>query len=75
MSWPEIRDGVEKGGEIATEAALPKFPIDFKATSLSADEALRLHKVLVARVEKKKENAAKRADNAKRREAEEVGAA
>ena len=75
VSWPEIRDGVEKGGEIATEAALPKFPIDFKATSLSADEALRLHKVLVARVEKKKENAAKRADNAKRREAEEVGAA
>ncbi len=75
VSWPEIRDGVEKGGEIAAAAALPKLPIDFKVTSLSAEEALRLHKVLTERVEKKKANAAKRADNAKRREAEEVGAA
>jgi hypothetical protein len=75
VSWPEIRDGVDKGGEIATEAALPKMPVDFKVTSLSADEALRLHTVLTERVERKKANAAKRAENAKRREAEEVGVA
>jgi hypothetical protein len=73
VNWGQVRDGIEKGEEIAAEAALPKMPVDFRPGQLTAVEALRLHAALKTRVEKKRASAEKRAAN-KAAKTEEVGA-
>lgn len=74
VNWAQIRDGVDKGAEIAAAVGLPKMSIDFRMNQLTAAEALRLKAHLEPLVAEKKARAAKRAENKARREAEEVGA-
>ena len=61
VNWSQIRDGVEKGGEIAAAAGLAKMPVDFKITDLTAAEALALKSELEQHLAAKKGAAAKRA--------------
>lgn len=68
VSWGQIRDGVEKGAEIADAIGLPKLPVDARINVLTAAEALALKAELDKRVAAKRDRAEKRA-NGKKEEA------
>lgn len=71
LSWSDLRDrATPKAVKLADAARLPVFGAADRINTLFADDALRLHQVLETAVELKKENAATRAANKARREAE-----